>query len=218
MEITSSHITDLASTATWRQALDAMLISCDLVEDASPVLPVTAALIGLLDELRADRDQPALQRLLEVADQLRTRLGNSQALRDIAVEVADRLRPIATAPAIELAAAAVPWETPGAAVQALLHVAELADRPVLIATARRAIAGSVSRLVNRLDQADMQRAARDLLAAGTPGAAALGLGIVQVAGRSAGWQAPWGSLVRELRQHEDADVKAAALAMFMSPE
>jgi len=216
--MTVDQITDLASTATWRQALNAMLAACDLLDDASAVTTVATALIALLDDELPDRDQPARQRLSELAARLQSRLGASDVLRGAATEVADLLAPVAAATAVELAGTAVPWEDIETVTAALLHVALLADRPLLAQTAQRAVTAGLSRVLTRLESAEPQRAARALIDAGAPTAALIGLGIVQVAGRTTSWQEPWSSWLHELRGHDDADVRAAALATFTTPE
>lgn len=218
LDITAAQIMSLASTSTWRQALPAMIVSSDLLADASAITTVTTALIAALDDQLVDRDQPARQRLMELAHQLQRQLGSSATLRAAAGTVADLLAPVATDAAMELAAAALPWEDEDAVLAALLHVAQIADRPLLVTTAQRAVSASLSVVLSRLDPAGTQRAGRALIDAGTPAAAMVGLGIVQVAGRSAGWQEPWRTWLLELRRHGDADVRAAATATFMAPE
>ncbi|PZS26312.1 MAG: hypothetical protein DLM58_20945 [Pseudonocardiales bacterium] len=208
----TERVVDLASTATWRDALDALLATCDLLEDGGPLTEVTAILIAALDQAIEGRDQPARQRATRLAVRLRAQLDRSAALRPAALTVADQLVPVAGRVGVELAASAVPWAT--GELDVLRHVAQLADRAVLAHHAHVAVQEGLRRVLPRLTPGRVLDTATALARDESPAASVLALGICQLAGSDAGWSAPWRTLLGELRDSDDPDVRALAFETF----
>jgi hypothetical protein len=218
LEVTVRHVVDLAGTSTWRVAIDALIAGCDALDDPEAVLAAAEGLIERLGAEFADRDQPALQRLLELARRLQHRLAGPDGLHPAAVRLADRIAQLAPASAIALAAAALRWEDEAALLAEVHHIAGLAGGPLLASAAGAGVAGNLSRVLTRIDSLRLQRLARALIDAGTLATVMIGLEIIRVAGPPAGWREPWRSWLHELRAHADPDVRTVATGTFTAPE
>jgi hypothetical protein len=216
------HVCELSSTPTWRAALDALVVAASMIEDAEPARAGAARLIATADPLAPlpDRDLPARQRLTALASTVCDRAATTPWLRSLAGELADLYapRPELRALAVDLAVAAIAWDSPDTERTALRRVAAIADRPTLAAHAGVRLEAALAPRVRRLDQARLLAVARDLAAGPTPADARLALAIAGEAGGEAGWSAPWCELIAGLRRHADPDVALAALDTFTAVE
>jgi hypothetical protein len=217
-------VTDLASTATWRPALHTLVASCTTTEDTEPLRAIATHLAeaaGALDAPGPDRDLPARQRILALANAVRAGATTSSTLRQAATVLADALAdsPTLRRPAIELAVAAVPLDPTADDTAALLRVAELADTPLWAWHAHHALRDAVSQRVARIPQHHLHNLATTLATQPTsPAAPLLAIAIASRAGTEAGWPPHWRALIATLRHHPDTDVRLAALDTFTTTE
>jgi hypothetical protein len=220
------RIGDLAATATWRPALDALIAGCESTAEGEPLRAAATRLLGTADPFDAapDRDRPARQRLVALAGATAAAAGRSAALRDTAETLAGVLAadPASRPLAVDLAVAAVQWGPDGREVDQLRLLAGLADRALLAARAAAKLRQALGPLVGRLPPERMLTAAQALAGNGarpaTQPAALLALTLAGRGGPAAGWPEAWRGLVRALRRHPDPDVRQAALEIVTSPE
>ena len=208
------RVADLAKTASWREALAALVAGCATTEDPAALADVVTRLLATPDgPATADRDLPVRQRILAVADLVAHRAFEAPALRAAAGTLAGVLtaEPTLRGPAIDLAAAAVPFEPDGDGTAALRRVGELADTPRWAWHAHHAVAGRLRGRVARLPQAHLY----ELATAAPP---LLGLAIAGEAGPEAGWPQRWRAFVTGLREHPDTEVRLTALDTFTTRE
>ncbi|PRY35669.1 hypothetical protein [Umezawaea tangerina] len=204
------RVADLDDTATWSPALAALVDVCAAADDIGPLREATARLLAVEDRFDAepDRDLPARQRIGALARMVVGR--PSAVLRAAAGALSDDLAhaPEHRGSAVALAVAAVPWDDdplPG-----LRAVARLADRPALAARAAAELSTGVHDAVRRMPRERALAVAGTLTREGaTP--ALLALAITAAAGHDTGWPEHWRALLRELRRHDDQDVRLAAL-------
>ncbi len=218
-ELLVDRVTDLENTAGWRPALRALVAGCAGTENPDPLRTVATRLAAAAEPTGADRDLPVRQRILALADAVRTGAESSPALRHAAVILADALdSPTLRRPAVELAVAAVPLDQEGD-VRALLRVAELADSPIWAWHAHHALRAALDNRVRRLPQPYLHEAATTLAAhPAAPAAQLLAVAIASCAGPEGGWPPHWRELVADLRHHPDPDARLAALDTFMAVE
>lgn len=206
-------VTDLAMTATWRQAVWALAAHAGTTDDPAPLLAAARGLLAAGETGGPDRDLPARQRLLElvrvVADAAVAGPGRplAVALSDLLTDVEDYRDA-----AVTLALAAAPVERADPAPLLAAHA--LAVTPVLRWRASRALRTRLREVVHRLPQDDLPALAH-ALAADAP---AFALAVAQVAGTAGGWTAPLRDVLAGLRAHPDQDVRRAALDTFTVAE
>jgi hypothetical protein len=208
------RVGDLANTASWREALAALVAGCTATEDPAPLADVVARLLATPDgPTTADRDLPVRQRIRAVAELVQRDAHEVPALRAAAGSLADTLaaEPTLRGPTIDLAATAVPFEPDGDGTAALHRVAELADAPRWAWHAHHAVARRLAGRVARLPQAHLY----DLATSAPP---LLGLAIAGQAGPEAGWPGHWRTYVIALRDHDDTDVRLTALDIYTTRE
>ncbi|MCR6482919.1 hypothetical protein M8542_08815 [Amycolatopsis sp. OK19-0408] len=210
-----ARIADLTRTATWREAVHAVMHACAVTEDLEPLRATLTALASADEPVAPDRDQPARQRLRFFVGCVAGRLHVSGAKllaagERLATELAGRAE--YRAEALTLAVAALPHQ--GDLLPALRRIAALADRPVVAWQT----ADSLSAWVARHDPSrpSLLDTARGLT--GGPAEALLALGIAERAGADTGWPEPWRELVVALREHEDPDVRDRAARIALAPE
>ncbi|OXM64199.1 hypothetical protein [Amycolatopsis vastitatis] len=208
-------IGDLAGTATWRSAVEAVLTACAVTGDPAPLRAVVTTLAEADDVVVADRDQPARQRLRHFVACLATRLdAGGETMRGAADRLATALadRPEYRTDALMLAVAALPRR--GDLLPAVRRIAALADRPALAWQ----VAGRLAAWLAGHDpeRPELLGTARALTA--SPAEALLAAGIASQAGARAGWPRPWRELVWALRDHSDADVRERASRLSFAPE
>lgn len=223
-ELLADRVTNLASTATWRPALRTLVTNCTVTEDPEPLRAVATRLAeaaGAIDAPGPDRDLPARQRILVLADTIRTGATTSSTLRQAAAVLADTLTgsPTLRRPAIELAVAAVPLDPTADDTTALLRVTELADTPLWAWHAHHALRDAVSQRMARIPQNHLHNLATTLATHPTsPAAQLLAVAIASHAGTETGWPPHWLELIANLRHHPHADVRLAALDTFTTTE
>lgn len=211
----AARIGDLTETATWRQAIHAVLHACAVTGDPAP-LRVVVTTLSEVDELVApDRDRPARQRLRFFVSCLSARLHTSgETLLDagerLAAELAGRAE--YRTDALMLAVAALPQQ--GDPLPAVRRIATFADRPALAWQVTDSLAAWVAR--HDPGRPALLDAARGLT--NGPVEAQLALGIAGEAGARAGWPRPWRDLVTALRDHDDPDVRDRASRIALAPE
>lgn len=162
------------------------------------------------------RDRPAGQRLRALVAEVASAVSSARALPAVGGELADVLRSSHPKAAITALAAALSWDD----VVPLQEIAGLADRPLLASHAAAEVAGSLRAVVSRLPGERTLDQARELASGstGSVGSAHLALAVASVAGAEAGWPQEWQLLVRQLRDHEDLDVRAHAVEVVLAPE
>lgn len=222
------RVTDLSNTATWRATVPTLVGCCDTTEQHQPLLDAAAALLDASradrDHTTVDRDLPARQRLAALAHAIRVESA-APTLRRAAAGLADLLTDHQPGDqtyrrlAVELAVGAVALAEEGADLDGLRRAAELADRPLWAWHAHHTLRTIAAQRVARLPQARLLHLATTLADDGpVPSGPLLALALAEAAGREAGWPAQWRDLVRGLREHQDTDVRLAALDTFTSPE
>lgn len=206
-------ITDLATTATWRHAVTPLVATALTTGEPNPVLVAMRTLLGVDDTPpRPDRDLPARQRLRALVEEV-TWAATHESGRPLANGVVTLLTgDDHRATAVDLALAAVPWESTDPAPLRQAHT--LAASPVVRWQANAALRAHLSRVVARLSPDGLLAMARTLV----DDAPAFAVAVTQIAGRHAGWPPPWRELLAELRAHADPDVRREALSTFTSPE
>jgi hypothetical protein len=212
-EMLVGRVADLANTASWREALAALIAGCTATEDPAPLVEVVTRLLAAPDSAPiADRDLPARQRIRAVSDLVQRDAHHAPSLRPAASALAGALsaEPTLRGAVIDLAATAIPFESDEGPA-ALRRVAALADGPRWTWPAYRAVQWRLRGQVSRLPQALLHD-----LATGAP--PLLALAIADLAGRECGWPAHWRELVVRLREHDDPDVALTALDTFTTTE
>jgi hypothetical protein len=214
----TGRVTDLASTATWRVALRTLVTACATTEDPEPLRAVAARLAEAGHVPARDRDLPARQRVLALAEAVCSEVRSRPVLHRAAEELAGTLagRPTLRRSAIDLAVAAVSVDE---GHDALVRVAELADTPRWAWYAHDAVRQGVGWWARRVPEDRLHGLALALVGhTASPVVPLLGAAVVSVAGEEAGWPARWRELLGELRAHQDPDVRLAALDTFTDPE
>ncbi|HEX5114194.1 MAG TPA: hypothetical protein VFW65_03245 [Pseudonocardiaceae bacterium] len=205
-------ITDLATTATWREATDALIDASAVTGDPTQ-LRTAFTTLARAEHPAADRDEPGRQRITYAVEQLAGMVRSAgESLRRVAETVAMDLaaEPTYRTEALTLAMAALPQRAD--LLPPLRRIADLADRPIL---AWEAANGLESWLAARdRTRPDLLATARALTDAG----ALLAVAITAQAGDTTGWPAPWRALLTTLRAHPDPDVRDRALRTTMVPE
>lgn len=208
-------IGDLTRTATWREAVGAVLTACAVTGDPAPLRAVVTTLAGAGEVVAPDRDQPARQRLRHFLGCLEARLDTSgETMLDAAERLAATLAEQAgyRTDALMLAVAALPRR--GDLLPAARRLAALADRPAAAwQVADRLAAWLAGHDPGRPELLDTARALAD-----DPAEALLAVGIASVAGARVGWPRPWRELVTALRDHPDPDVRERASHTVLAPE
>ncbi|MGH3763508.1 hypothetical protein, partial [Actinophytocola sp.] len=213
-EMLVGRVADLANTASWREALAALVAGCTATEDPAPLVAAVARLLSTSDpQPTADRDLPARQRVQAVAGLVRRNADEAPSLRTVAAALAGALAadPTLRGPMIELAVTAVPFEPDGDGVARLRRVTELADAPRWAWLAHGAVRRRLRGRVAKLPQTHLYELA-------TSTAPLLGLAIASQAGPEAGWPRHWRTFVTGLREHADPDVRLTALDTYTTRE
>lgn len=208
------RVSDLANTASWREALSALVAGCTATEDPAPLVDAVTRLLAAPDqEVTADRDLPARQRIGAVADHVGRLTLRSSALRPAAAALATALatEPTLRGKAIGLAVAAVPFEPDGDGASALARVTSLADDRRWTWVAHHAVRARLDGRVSMLPQAHLYELA-------TGADPLVGLAIASQAGPDAGWPPRWREFVTALRTHADPDVALTALDIYTTEE
>ncbi|MBB5953829.1 hypothetical protein FHS29_000399 [Saccharothrix tamanrassetensis] len=208
-------VVDLDNTATWESALAALMRASATASDPEPLRRAVAGLLAVADrhETEPFRDLPGRQRITALVRHVverRDAIGWRATARVLAPDLAAAGH---HSSAVTLATLAVPWEE-GAELDALREVARFAVRPTLRWQASGELADVLNRLLPRLSRRRLHQVATALAAECPP----LALAVVEVVGRGAGWPGEWRDLLRELRRHDDPDVREAALAVFTDRE
>jgi hypothetical protein len=211
------RVADLANTASWREALTALIAGCAVTEDPAPLVETVTRLLDATDATdaapAADRDLPARQRIQAMADLVGRNADGAPSRRAAAAALAGALAadPTLRGPMIDLAVAAVPFEPDAGGGAALRRVASLADEPRWAWLAHRAMLWKLRGGVAKLPQAHLFTLASDA-------APLLGLAIAALAGPEAGWPEHWRAFVTGLREHADPDVSLTALDIYTTRE
>ncbi|WP_109506138.1 hypothetical protein [Nocardioides speluncae] len=211
------RVADLDHTAAWRPALTALVAGVGVVGKGAPVAEAARRLSEADDDSRdtEQRDRPASQRLQALVAEVAVAVSSARAMPAVGGELAEVLRSSHSKGAITALAAALAWDDVGA----LQEIAALADRPLLAGHAADEVAGSLRRVVSRLPAERTLDQARELaFGSDGSGAAQLALAVAAVAGAEAGWPPDWQELVRDLRRHEDPEVRDRALEVALAPE
>ncbi|TDE29481.1 hypothetical protein [Actinomadura sp. 6K520] len=214
-------VTDLGETRAWRDALHA-LVRCATTGAGAAELGAAAAALAAapaVPDAEPERDLPAFQRLLALADAVRDAAARHRTLGERAVQaVAGRLpEPVAAG----LAAATLRWDGPGAAgaIDALagrcaglgvLAVLDIAD----------ALATGPSEYTERARPAPEEahpHAAR-LAARGDLAGGLFACALTERHGPRAGWSGDWRDLLRGLRAHAEPDVVYQARRIHTADE
>jgi hypothetical protein len=210
-----ARFSDLAATATWRAALDALVTSCTATDDFASLDAALTSLAGIDGQAGPERDLPVRQRIRHFADRLGGEVrGRGELVRAAIEGLALRLAemPEYRLDGIALALACLPGT--GDLLAPLRRIAALAERPALAWEAASLLGGRLSRA---LDQRQTLSTAREL-AAGSPAEALFSVSIARELGGCAGWPSPWRELVSTLRGHADPDVRLRALDTPTAPE
>ncbi|KOX23093.1 hypothetical protein ADK67_22085 [Saccharothrix sp. NRRL B-16348] len=217
VELLVGRVTDLADTATWRHALAALVRLSAATADVTPLRAVVSALLAQDGGFDAeeDRDLPARQRIAALVRELADTRDSDRSRAAARALVGDLVTTGYRSWAVKLAVVAVPWEEPGAELDALREVARLAVRPTTAWRAAEELATVLPDVLRRVSRPRLLDVAGALVVEGAP---ALALAITTAAGRDAGWPAEWRELLRGLRRHDDPDVREAASDVFTSEE
>ncbi|MEU7482155.1 hypothetical protein AB0A63_39730, partial [Lentzea sp. NPDC042327] len=170
--------TDLTRTATWQQALTALVAACE--DDLTPLRTAVTRLLSTLDTHNAepDRDLPARQRIRAVVRLLaddRTSPTHRAFERLLAHDLATPM----PREAIRLAASAVDWQADDVLDQ-VLFTASLATRPTLALDARTELQRWLRHNAAKTTPAQLRTLATALLAP----APLVALGFADVAGET----------------------------------
>ncbi len=208
-------IGDLARTATWQSAVDAVLTACAVTGDFAPVPAVVTTLAESDDVVVDGRDQPARQRLRHFLGSLAGRLdAGGETMRGAAERLSATLAERAEfrTDALLLAVAALPRR--GDLLPAVRRIAALADRPALAWQVADRLA--IWLAGHDPGRPELLGTAQTLTA--SPAEASMAASIASRAGSRAGWPRPWRELVSALREHPDADVRERASHISLAPE
>ncbi|MFD9421684.1 MULTISPECIES: hypothetical protein [unclassified Streptomyces] len=221
-------LTDLDRRGTWRSAADALIEAAMAVPEAVDALNrVLTALAtdDTADEAGAERDRPARQRVVYVAEALGRRIASrgprTRAVLGATGEVLAGFRDFVPqaagllAHAVDLDADAEPLYSALVRLAGLHH-----GRPVLAArtalsVGRRAGAAD-GPAVGGLDTLLVVTAR--LTGSGDPAEGLFAAGLTVAGGRRTGWTGPWRTQLRMLRQHPVADVRDVAYAEVTARE
>jgi hypothetical protein len=155
-----------------------------------------------------ERDRPAHRRIEHVADLLAERTPRTPALRPAARSVALLLagHDTCVAPATRVLLAAVDLTAPGPGLRELagLHT----DRPALAARTADRLRSRLGR--EETPEAELDRAAQALTAAGTPAEGLFAWAITVARGERTAWPTRWRAHLATLRRHPSPDVRDAA--------
>lgn len=216
----------LGQTATWRPAMEALILTCGERADFEPLVRAVRSLAAgdardTAGDLRraADRDLPARQRVLAAVASLSARSAGSRIAANGGRQVAAALaeNPNLRHAAARLAAAAVRWVDPDPMLW-LAPVLEHADTPVRAQAAAGIVTGELASVIDQLDLAALLTTATTLAADSRPAGAELVLSVIQSCGPASGWHRGWTELLRALREHSAADTSERALGIFTSVE
>ncbi|WP_031068927.1 hypothetical protein [Streptomyces sp. NRRL S-118] len=180
---------------------------------------LTAVAAGEFEALE-DRDLPARQRLLALVDLLpyQPGAGARPVLEALAAQFAGE--PSLTAARADLLRRLVTLDADPSELAARLRaVADAVDgRPVLAGRVADRLGSSLAITHAGQDPEPLLAVAQECAAAGGPGAGLLAVGMVHILGTRLDWPAPWRAALRALRRHPVADVRDAALAVFVARE
>ncbi|MER5984424.1 hypothetical protein [Streptomyces sp. NPDC001787] len=221
-------ITFLDRRGTWRSAADALIGAAGAAPEAADALNrVLTALAtdDTADEAGAERDRPARQRVVYLAEALgrRTaaRRGRTRPVLSAAGEVLAGYRDLVPQ-AADLLAHAVDLDADAEAVHsALVRLAALhRGRPVLAARTARTL-GRRTAAPDTAPAGDLDTllvVAARLTEGGDPAEGLFAAELTVAGGRRTGWTGPWRTRLRMLRQHPSADVRDVAYAEVTAPE
>nr|WP_042183963.1 hypothetical protein [Kibdelosporangium sp. MJ126-NF4]CTQ93908.1 hypothetical protein [Kibdelosporangium sp. MJ126-NF4] len=209
--VLSNAITDLDERSAWRNAVGALVHQAPRPEAGTAVLDLLRSLARHTGpDAEADRDRPALQRMRAIFDRLyhmaswrKFMRGYVTGVIDVLAEV-DEIRP----ELVRLTMTTIRTDSADQAEPiADLRVVDdlVADRPLLASTVPWPILYQWS--------ADVMLAAARSVRSGH-----LTLRVLAVGGPHFGWPEGWRTLLRELRQHPEADVRDAARQLLTAPE
>ncbi len=210
---------DLADTATWRDALGALLTGCSHTGDPAPLLDVHARLSQPGPSEESGRDLPARRRLAALAE----RAGEGANWGREEWRLAETLWPplvagrLVPTEGLRLAVRAVRWTAPDL-LPRLRRLADVADRPSLAWRASGWIQQGLDGEPWRTVRPDLLPASTALAGDPGPTAALFAAAVTRSAGAWVGWTPPWRDLLLRLRRHPDPDVAEHAADTVTDPE
>ncbi|SMC95903.1 hypothetical protein SAMN05661093_03228 [Kibdelosporangium aridum] len=209
LAVLSNAITDLNERASWRNAVNSLVYKMNLPEVGGAVLAVLRTLAqDTTHDAEAGRDRPALQRIRAIFDGLVQMSTWRQVMHTYAgtlIEEFGDLEEIRR-DLVRLRLATI--QSDSAAVTVDLRAVDnlVAGRPLLASTV-------AWRPWPHHWHADSMLAAARAVQSGH-----LALRVLAVGGPHFGWPEGWRALLRELRQHSDADVRDAAMQIMTASE
>jgi hypothetical protein len=220
--------TDIANTATWRPALQALVSGCAVTGNAGPLFDATRQLLAShvsgdrSEALNAapDRDQPARQRLAALAaiadDATRTSPAMQAAVAALVELIAEQ--PLCIDVALGLAVATVPWDDADRRLEQLRQVVRIGGGTPFGDRLAALTGSSLSRAITTVDVDDLLVLADVLVDDASPPAGYAAVGIVEIAGRHVGWTEQWRARLRALRRYSEAGVQLLAAGVTTTRE
>ncbi|TDC86998.1 hypothetical protein [Actinomadura sp. 7K507] len=202
-------VTDLDETGTWRAALSALVTCVTTGIGADELGAATAGLAAAPSAPDAghERDRPAFQRLTALAGAVRDAAAVNRTTGDRAVRAVEGHLPGPLA--IELAAATLRWDDPGAApaLDALAgRCAGLGALATGDAANTLAVGPSALPAWGMPEPEELHPHAARLAARGDLAGGLFACALAEGHGPRAGWPEDWRALLRGLRAHTDPDV------------
>lgn len=198
-------------------AYDEFLATMDVLADAARAEEGGAADAG------ADRDRPALRRLLYLVKLTRAWARNrpdtaGPQVRRVAEHLADECG--FAYEGVLLLAEAVPLHGDEDTITEGLRglAARCADRPVLAWRSGRRLRARVKSYMAPVTPDELLAPVAGLTADGTPSSGILALALAAETGPETGWSAEWRDRIRRLRSHPDPDVRDIARAVATAVE
>ncbi|WP_194834778.1 hypothetical protein [Nocardia sp. XZ_19_369] len=209
------RLADLSETGLWRHAARVLVAS-----DFRAAVPAAVdRLLGAEDVVIPGRDLPARQRLSTLLGNLGSSAGVSDAARETAVAVAERLavEPQWRRFAIDLLVTQIRWADVDSSVRSIRQACGFA-RGALVVYPAEQLRTRLSRSGQMVDADTMTRVARELSVDVDSAVALAALALIAQCGNHFGWTPAWVELLTRMRTHGQSSVRVAAHEIFTIAE
>ncbi|MRH91747.1 hypothetical protein GFY24_30640 [Nocardia sp. SYP-A9097] len=218
-DVLVARLTDLSQVGLWTAAMRALLVDAGATGYSAAVVAAVERLLDHADDSYPDRDLPARQRLLTLLHWLTPLPRNTEHGRLLAAPVIELLAsdPLWHEQVIELTFAAIRWTEPEQTIAAVQALSPLAIGTLTAYPARR-LAERLGPIPDEIPTAALRQIATGLATGPSAAIALAAVELIAKCGNKFGWTPPWSTLLTELRDHPDADVRRAARNTFMARE